>query len=192
VQDANAIQMPTLQVRVWAEHAGVGVSQWAAETMGIWKDIGGLTTQWMDNKVRECVWEIAQSMSIINKQGTSPEQWDLLIDRCVTGISELESKRPLWKRYMADKTNLDGQKLKAALDEFAEVGLRRRKNRLEETQTNRRKLVHVGMYLIAPMLLLLFVMMCRPRRRRGRNLGSQVFTDKGALRYLERFPCRAI
>jgi len=184
--------MPTLQVRVWAENAGVGVSQWAAETMGIWQDKGGLTTQRMDNKVRERVWEIAQSMSIINKQGASPEQWDLLIDRCVTRISELESKRPLWKRYMADKTNLDGQKLKAALDEFAEVGLRRRKNRLEETPTKKRKLVHVGMYFIAPMLLLLFLMMCRSRRRRGRNLGSQVFADKGALRRLERFPCRAI
>jgi hypothetical protein len=183
--------MPTLQVRVWAENAGVGVSQWAAETMGIWQDKGGLTTQRMDNKVRERVWEIAQSMSIINKQGAGPEQWDLLIDRCVTRISELESKRPLWKRYMADKTNLDGQKLKAALDEFAEVGLRRRKNRLEETPTKKRKLVHVGMYFIAPMLLLLFLM-CRSRRRRGRNLGSQVFADKGALRRLERFPCRAI
>jgi len=91
--------------------------------MGIWQDKGGLTTQRMDNKVRQRVWEIGQSMSIINKQGASPEHWDLLIDRCVTRISKLESKRPLWKRYMADKTNLDGQKLKAALDEFTEIGL---------------------------------------------------------------------
>jgi len=66
--------MPTLQVRVWAENAGVGVSQWLAETMGIWQDEGGLTTQRIDNKVRECVWEITQSMSIINKQGTGPVQ----------------------------------------------------------------------------------------------------------------------
>jgi len=131
-------------------------------------------------------------MSIINKKGAGTEQWDLLIDRCVTRISELESKRPLWKRYMADKTNLDGQKLKAALDEFAEFGHRRRKNRIEETPTKKRKLVHVGTYSIAPMLLLLFLMMCRSRRRRRRNLGSQVFADKGALRRLERFPCRAI
>jgi len=152
--------MPTLHVRVWAENAGVGVSQWAAETMGIWQDKGGLTTQWMNNKVRERVWEIAHSMSIINKQGSSPEQWDLLIDRRVTRISELESKRPLWKRYIADRTNLNGQKVNAALDEFAEVGLRRRKNRLEETPTKKRKLMHVGMYFIAPMLLLLFLMMC--------------------------------
>jgi len=173
--------MPTLQVRVWAENAGVGVSQWAAETMGIWQDKGGLATQRIDNEVRERIWEIAQSMIIINKQGAGPEQWDLLIDHCITRISELESKRPLWKQYMADKTNLDGQKLKAALDEFAEVGLHQRMNRLEETPTKKRKLVHIGMYFIAPMLLLLFLMMCRSRRRRGRNLGSQVFTDKGAL-----------
>jgi len=154
------MQMPTLQVRVWAENTGVGASQWAAETMGIWQDKGGLTTQRIDNKVRECVWEIAQSMSIVNKQGAGPEQWDHLIDHCVTPISDLESKRPLWKRYMADKTNLDGQKLKAALDEFAEVGLCWRKNTLEKTLTKKSKLVHVGMYFIALMLLLLFLMMC--------------------------------
>jgi len=45
--------MPTLQVRISAENAGVGVSQWAAETVGIWQDKGGLTTQQIDNKVRE-------------------------------------------------------------------------------------------------------------------------------------------
>jgi hypothetical protein len=124
-------------------------------------------------------------MSIINKQGAGPEQWDLLIDRCVTRSSELESKRLHWKQYMADKTNLDGQKLKTALDEFADVGLRQRKNRLEEAPTKKRKLVHVGMYFMTPMLLLLFRMMCRSRRRCGENLGSQVFSAKGALRRLE-------
>ena len=152
--------MPTLQVLVWADNAGVGVSQWAAETMGIWQDKGGLTTQRIDNKVREHVWEIAQSMSIMNKQGVSPKQWNLLIDRWVTRISELESKRPLWKRYMADKSNFDGQRHKVALDEFAEVGLRRKKNRLKETPTKKRKLMHVGTHFIALMLLLLFLMMC--------------------------------
>jgi len=65
--------------------------------MEIWQDKGGLTTQRIDNKVRERICEIAQSMSIINEQGTRPEQWDLLIDCCVTRISELESKRPLWE-----------------------------------------------------------------------------------------------
>jgi len=85
--------------------------------------MGGLTTQRIDNTVVERIWEIAQSLSIINKQGAGPGQWDLLIDCCVTPISDLVSKRLLWKRYMADKTNLHGQKLKAALHEFAEVGL---------------------------------------------------------------------
>jgi len=158
--------MPTLQVRVWAENASVGVSQWAADTMGIWQDKGGLTTQRMDNNVRERICEIDQSMSIINKQGTGPEQWDLLIDHCVTPMSELESKRPLSKRYMADKNNLNGQKLKPALGEFTEVGLFRRKNRLEETPTKKMKLVNFGMYFIAPMLLSIFLMMSRSRRRR--------------------------
>jgi len=59
--------MPTLQVPVWAENASVAASQWAAEPMGIWQDEGGLTTQWIDNTVRVRIWEIAQSMSMINK-----------------------------------------------------------------------------------------------------------------------------
>jgi len=64
---------------------------------------------------------------------------------------------------MADKTNLEGQKLRAALDNFGEVDLPGRKNTFEETLTKMRKLVQVGMYFIAPMLLLLFLMMCRSR-----------------------------
>ncbi|KAF8533638.1 hypothetical protein BDD12DRAFT_898353 [Trichophaea hybrida] len=135
--------MPTQQVRSWAENAGVGVSQWAAETMGIWQEKGGLTTQRKDNKVRQRGWEIAQSMCISNKLGAGPEQWDLLIDHCVVRISDLAPKRPLWKWYKADKTILDGQKLKAALDKFAEVGLCRRNDRIDETPTTRRKSVHV-------------------------------------------------
>jgi len=59
VADANAIQIPTVQVCVWAQKAGVGVGKWAAETMGIWWDEGCLTTQWIDSEVRERVWEIA-------------------------------------------------------------------------------------------------------------------------------------
>ena len=126
-------------------------------------------------------------MSIINKQGVGPEQWDHLIDRFVTRIIDLESKRTLWKWYIADKTNLDRLTLKAALDEFAELGLGQRKNRLEETLTEQRKLVYVRMYFISPMLPFLFLMMCRSSRQRARNLGSQVFTDKGALQRLDRF-----
>jgi hypothetical protein len=113
--------MPPLPVCVWAGNASVGVSQWAVETMGIWQDKSGLTTQRMDNKLRERICEIAQDMSIINKQDAGTKQWDLLIDHYVTRISTLESKTPLWKWYMADMTNLAGQRLKAALNEFAEV-----------------------------------------------------------------------
>jgi hypothetical protein len=64
---------------------------------------------------------------------------------------------------MADKTNLVGQKLTAALLQFMEVGLRLRYNRREETQTKTKKLVHIGLYFIPLMLLLPFLMMCRPR-----------------------------
>jgi len=56
---------------------------------------------------------------------------------------------------MADKTNLDGQRLQAALDEFAEVGSGRMNNRLERTLTKKKQLVHDGMYFIAPILPLL-------------------------------------
>jgi hypothetical protein len=55
IADANTILMPTLQVSVWAENASVGVSQRAAETMGNWQDMGGMTTQWIDNRLRDCV-----------------------------------------------------------------------------------------------------------------------------------------
>jgi hypothetical protein len=84
IADVIPLQIATLQARIWAENACVAVRQWAAETMGIAQDKRGLTTQRINNKVRERVWVIAQSMSIINKQGASPEQWNLLIDRCVT------------------------------------------------------------------------------------------------------------
>jgi len=76
--------MPTQQVRISAKYASVGVSQWAAETTGIWQDKGGMTIQRIDNTVRESIWEIAQCMTIINEQGASPEQWDLIIDHCGT------------------------------------------------------------------------------------------------------------
>ena len=133
--------------------------------MGIWQDKGGLTTQQIYIKVRERVWEIAQSMSIINIQGTGPDHVNLLLDCCVTRISDLESKWLHWKGYIADHTNLDGQKLKAPRDESAEVCLRQRKNVVNKTPTKKRKLMHIGMYFVAPMLLLLFLIMCRSRRR---------------------------
>ena len=51
---------------------------------------------------------------------------------------------------MADKTNLHGQKLKAALDELMQVGLHQRKSRLEETPIKNKSLVHHCMYFIRP------------------------------------------
>jgi hypothetical protein len=87
IADANTILMPTLQLCSWAKNAGVGINQWAAETMRIWQDECVMTTQRIDNKVRERIWEIARSMSIVNNQGAGPDQWDLLMDCCVTRIS---------------------------------------------------------------------------------------------------------
>ena len=46
---------------------------------------------------------------------------------------------------MADKTNPDGQKIKGALEEFAQVDLCWRKTQLQETPTKKRNLVHMGM-----------------------------------------------
>jgi len=115
-------------------------------------------------------------MSNINKQCTGPEQWDLIIDRCVTRISDLAFKSLPWTQFMADKTYLDGQNLMAALDKFAEAGLRRRKNRLADTPANKRNLIHIVMHFIAPMLLLFVRMMPRYRGRWGRNLRSQGFS----------------
>jgi hypothetical protein len=59
---------------------------------------------------------------------------------------------------MADKTNLNGQKHKAAVDELKEVGLCQRMNRLEQTPTQKWKLVPGTTYYITrifPMLLLM-------------------------------------
>ena len=64
---------------------------------------------------------------------------------------------------MADETNPQGQKLKAALEELTEHGVRRSNNRLKETSTMRKNFVYVGMYSITPMLLLLYLMICRSR-----------------------------
>jgi hypothetical protein len=127
--------MPTQQVCFWAANAGVGVSHWAAETIGIWQDKGGLTTQQIDQQVREGVSNIAQSMSMINKQGKGPEQRNLLIELCVTRDRNLEFNRPHWKRCMADKTELNYVKLNAPMGKIAEVGLHRRTIRLEDTPT---------------------------------------------------------
>ena len=93
---------------------------------------------------------------------------------------------------MADKTNLSGPKLMAALDEEEEVGLGGRMSRLDKTATKKRELVHLSMHFSTPMLLLILLMMCRYSRRRGQTLGSQVFAGHGVLQLPDRFPCQAI
>jgi hypothetical protein len=60
---------------------------------------------------------------------------------------------------MAVKNNLDGQTLKAALEEFVEVGFCEMNIILYETQAKKRKPVHVGVYFFVPMCFLLFMMM---------------------------------
>jgi len=44
VVDANTFMIPTQQVCLWAESTGVAVSQRAAESLGIWRERGGLRT----------------------------------------------------------------------------------------------------------------------------------------------------
>jgi len=105
--------------------------------------------------VREHIWEIAQSMSIINKRRTLPEQCDLLRDCCVTRSSALASPSVLWEQYMAVKTNLNSENSNAAQNEGVDGGLRRMKNRLEYSQTKQKKVRYLSIYYIAPMLLLL-------------------------------------
>jgi hypothetical protein len=50
-------------------------------------------------------------MTISNIHGAGPEQWDLLIDRWVSRISDLACKQPLSKWSIVAKTNLIGQQL---------------------------------------------------------------------------------
>lgn len=84
VADVNTIQMPNLHLPSCVETAGGGVSQSAAETIGIWQDRSGLTTQRIDNTVRKCIYDIAQSLSIIHIEGAGPEQYNLLIAHCIS------------------------------------------------------------------------------------------------------------
>jgi hypothetical protein len=60
-------------------------------------------------------------------------------------------------------TTLGSQKLKAALDELAEVSLVGRKNSLAETVTKQNKRTTFLMNVIAPMHRFLFRMMCSYR-----------------------------
>jgi hypothetical protein len=151
-----------------------------------------LTPQWKNCKLREQTWEIVQSMSISTIQHTVQEQRDLLLERCITLMSDLISKRLLWKWYMADKTHLNHQKLKAACDKINEVGIHRETNSIDKTSSTMWKFTHVGMTFIALKLRLLFFTMCKFRKHQERILRSQVITYNGAFRRLNRYPSLAI
>jgi len=75
---------------------------------------------------------------------------------------------------MADNSNLHGENVKPVLKQFVEVGLHQRKNWNNETPTDQKKLVHVGMYFIIAILGLHFIVMCIYKWYRGRDLGWQV------------------
>jgi hypothetical protein len=111
--------MADLHVHIGAENTSVEVGQCETQMIGFWQVICDFTTQWIDIKVTEHVWEITLSTRISNKQGVIPEQWDHLIDCWVIRTSDLESNRILMTWKMAVNTTLDGQKLKPALDLFA-------------------------------------------------------------------------
>jgi hypothetical protein len=87
---------------------------------------------------------------------------------------------------MADKINLHGQKLKVELDGCEEVHLCHRNNRLNETPTNKRKVMQVGMDVIAPMIFLFFMIIRRHSRRQGTNHWTQLFADEVVFRRLDR------
>ena len=82
-----------------------------------------------------------------------------------------------WKWCRTDRYNLNDRKLNAALDHLVVDGLSLRKNKLEDTLTQKRKLPHIDKYFISPMLLLLLLIMAKYRRQQGTNLGLQAFHD---------------
>jgi hypothetical protein len=67
IPDGNTVQMASRHVHVSVGYAGVGVTQRATDATGIWQDNDSLPTQPMDIKVREIIWEIAQSIHTIDK-----------------------------------------------------------------------------------------------------------------------------
>ena len=63
---------------------------------------------------------------------------------------------------------------------------------IDATPTKKQKLVYIGLYFIALMLLLHFLIMCRQRRQQRRYIGTDILAIEGKLRYLDRFPFQAI
>jgi len=135
---------------------------------------------------------MAQSMSISNKLGARPGHWNLLIECCITVICHWASEKLLWKWYMTDKTKLDGQQLKAAQEQFREVGLHWSNNWNDETSYKKLKFMHVGMERISTVVVMHLQMIYTNRRRHRRNFWPQGFIVQGALRCLNWFPSGVI
>jgi len=84
-----------------------GGQQSALAIIPICDDNAGLPTQWIENTSRERIQVIAEAMSIMNNVGSAYMHWDVVMDCFFTWISDLLSKRLLWKWYMANQTNLN-------------------------------------------------------------------------------------
>jgi hypothetical protein len=65
---------------------------------------------------------------------------------------------------MADKTILEVQKLPLPRAKSMEVGLCWRKNCIDATLNKQWTFIHIGIYYIAQLVLLLFLIMCTYRR----------------------------
>jgi hypothetical protein len=64
---------------------------------------------------------------------------------------------------MAYKQNLEGWKLNAAVDEFAEVSHYRKPNRINDSLIKKRKFEHNVMYFSTPILVRCVLKICRYR-----------------------------
>jgi len=82
---------------------------------------------------------------------------------------------------MADKTILNGRKLKPVLDEFRVVALHPMENRIDVTPATKRPLFNVGMYFIAPMLALVFLILCKLPRWSSGHWSSPIMPCSNTL-----------
>jgi len=95
------MQKPNAQFHIRADNAGIKIRQWAPQMIVIWQDKGALTTQSMENPVRECMRGIALFNKISNMHGTDSsaknnsvrKEW---FRQSVRGPSE-RSERSLWR-----------------------------------------------------------------------------------------------
>lgn len=122
--DANTISMPPEHVSIWSEDSGVVVFQWPPETMSIRLEIGHFTTELKDIQVREHLLDFAESITFSKKLCACPNQYNFLIDYCITQISDPACISTLVTWYMADNTIHDSQIPKAAYNKLTAGGLR--------------------------------------------------------------------